>query len=37
MLDGLVTLPPERVSERMNPLKQQVSEGLFDPVEYLTL
>ena len=34
MLDGLAFLPPERVSEGMNLLKQQVSEGLFDLVEY---
>ena len=34
MLDGLAFLPPERVSEGMNLLKQQVPEGLFDLVEY---
>ena len=34
MLDGLAFLPPERVSEGMNLLKQQVPEVLFDLVEY---
>ena len=34
MLGGLAFLPPERVSEGMNLLKQQVPEGLFDLVEY---
>lgn len=34
MLDGLAFLPPERVSEGMNLLKQQVPEGLFDLVDY---
>ena len=33
MLDGLAFLPPERFSEGMNLLKQQMPEGLFDLVE----